>query len=99
MEKLHSHPSWQQIQEQFFATGAAAPVLAGLSGLIEQMTIEAFDASLAGGQLPAYLGVHSKSLRGCGCLRSQHSQNTAKPPRDFVFLSSRSQIRAKSMLD
>jgi [protein-PII] uridylyltransferase len=47
MEKLHSHPSWQQIQEQFFATGAAAPVLAGLSGLIEQMTIEAFDASLA----------------------------------------------------
>jgi [protein-PII] uridylyltransferase len=47
MEKLHSHPRWQQIQQQFFATGAAAPVLAGLSALIEQMTIEAFDASLA----------------------------------------------------
>ena len=30
----------------------------------------AFDAALAGGQCPAYLGVHSKSLRGCGCLRS-----------------------------
>src|ERR1700728_3919410 len=47
MEKLHSHPLWQQIQQQFFATGDAAPVLAGLSGLIEQMTIEAFEASLA----------------------------------------------------
>jgi [protein-PII] uridylyltransferase len=47
MEKLHSHPGWQQIQQQFFATGDAAPVLAGLSGLIEQMTIEAFEASFA----------------------------------------------------
>jgi [protein-PII] uridylyltransferase len=47
MEKLHSHPGWQQIQEQFMATGAAAPVLAGLSELIEQMTIEAYQASLA----------------------------------------------------
>jgi [protein-PII] uridylyltransferase len=47
MEKLHAHPRWQQIQQQFFATGAAAPVLAGLSGLIEQMTIEAFEATLA----------------------------------------------------
>jgi [protein-PII] uridylyltransferase len=47
MEKLHSHPRWQQIQQQFFATGDAAPVLAGLSELIEQMTIEAFEASLA----------------------------------------------------
>ncbi len=45
MEKLHSQPAWRQIQEEFFATGAAAPVLAGLSGLIEQMTIEAFQTS------------------------------------------------------
>jgi [protein-PII] uridylyltransferase len=47
MDKLHSHPRWQQIQQQFFASGEAAPVLAGLSTLIEQMTIDAFDESLA----------------------------------------------------
>jgi [protein-PII] uridylyltransferase len=47
MDKLHSHPGWQQIQRQFFATGAAAPVLAGLSELIQQMTIDAFEAALA----------------------------------------------------
>jgi [protein-PII] uridylyltransferase len=47
MQKLHSQPAWQQIQHNFVATGDAAPVLAGLSGLIEQMTIEAFQASLA----------------------------------------------------
>jgi [protein-PII] uridylyltransferase len=47
MEKLHSHPRWQQIQQQFFATGDAAPVLASLSELIEQITIDAFEASLA----------------------------------------------------
>ncbi len=46
MTKLHSRPAWQQIQEQFFATGDAAPVLAGLSALIESMTIDAFRASL-----------------------------------------------------
>jgi [protein-PII] uridylyltransferase len=47
MEKLHSRPGWRQIQEQFFATGDAAPVLAGLSGLIEEMTREVFQASFA----------------------------------------------------
>jgi [protein-PII] uridylyltransferase len=46
MTKLHSRPAWQQIQQQFFATGDAAPVLAGLSALIESMTIDAFQASL-----------------------------------------------------
>jgi [protein-PII] uridylyltransferase len=46
MIKLHSRPAWQQIQQQFFATGDAAPVLAGLSALIESMTIDAFRASL-----------------------------------------------------
>ncbi len=46
MEKLHSQPAWQQIQDHFFATGDAAPVLAQLSALIEQMTIDAFQASL-----------------------------------------------------
>src|SRR5580658_3606305 len=47
MEKLQSDPRWHQIQQQFFATGDAAPVLAGLSELIEQITIDAFEASLA----------------------------------------------------
>ena len=47
MEKLHTHPAWQRIQQQFFATGDAAPVLAGLSEVIEQMTIDAFEASFA----------------------------------------------------
>ncbi|HTW64762.1 MAG TPA: ACT domain-containing protein [Bryobacteraceae bacterium] len=47
MEKLHSQPVWHELQRQFFASGDAAPVLAGLSALIEGMTIEAFDAVLA----------------------------------------------------
>lgn len=47
MQKLHSRPEWQQIQQQFFASGDAAPVLAGLSAIIEQMTIAAFQSSLA----------------------------------------------------
>jgi [protein-PII] uridylyltransferase len=47
MQKLHSRSEWQQIQQQFFATGDAAPVLAGLSAVIEQMAIGAFQASLA----------------------------------------------------
>ena len=47
MQKLHSHPGWQEIQQHFYSTGEAAPVLAGLSALIEQMTIGAFQASLA----------------------------------------------------
>ncbi|HEX5228147.1 MAG TPA: HD domain-containing protein [Bryobacteraceae bacterium] len=47
MEKLHSQPGWQNIQKDFIATGDAAPVLALLSALIEQMTVEAFETSLA----------------------------------------------------
>jgi len=47
MQKLHSRPEWYEIQKQFVSTGDAAPVLAGLSALIEQMTIDAFQASLA----------------------------------------------------
>lgn len=47
METLHSQPAWQHIQQQFFATGEAAPVLAGLSTAIEQMTVDAYRASLA----------------------------------------------------
>jgi len=47
VDKLHSHPRWAQIQEQFFATGEAAPVLAGVSELVEEMTLCAFRAALA----------------------------------------------------
>ena len=47
MQKLHSTPGWHEIQRQFFATGDAAPVLAGLSELIEQITIDAFEESFA----------------------------------------------------
>jgi [protein-PII] uridylyltransferase len=47
MEKLHSQPVWRELQRQFFATGDAAGVLAGLSALIEGKAIEAFQASLA----------------------------------------------------
>ncbi len=47
MQKLHSQAGWLEIQQQFFVSGEAAPVLSGLSALIEAMTIEAFQASLA----------------------------------------------------
>ena len=47
MQKLHSRPEWHEIQHQFVSTGDAAPVLAGLSALIEQMAVEAFQGSLA----------------------------------------------------
>ncbi len=47
MDKLHSHPGWAQIQQQFLATGEAAPVLAGVSELVEEMTLCAFRAALA----------------------------------------------------
>jgi len=47
MLQLHSQPAWHDIQKQFFASGVALPVLAGLSALIEQMAIDAFQGSLA----------------------------------------------------
>jgi len=47
VDKLHSHPRWAQIQQQFFATGEAAPVLAGVSELVEETTLCAFRATLA----------------------------------------------------
>jgi len=48
MQKLHSRPEWHELQRQFFAAGDAASVLAGLSALIERMTVDAFQASLGG---------------------------------------------------
>ena len=47
MEKLQAYPAWDQIQRQFFEHGAAAPVLSGISGLVEEMTLRAFRATLA----------------------------------------------------
>ncbi|HYL76253.1 MAG TPA: HD domain-containing protein [Bryobacteraceae bacterium] len=47
MEKLHSNPRWQQLQQDFFATGDAAPVLAGITALTEEIALDAYRASLA----------------------------------------------------
>ena len=47
MDKLHSDARWARIQEQFLATGEAAPVLAGVSELVEERTLCAFRATLA----------------------------------------------------
>ena len=47
MEKLHSEAAWERIQRKFFESGEAAPVLAGLTGLIDEMALQAYQASLA----------------------------------------------------
>lgn len=46
MEKLQATAAWDRIQQAFFETGDAAPVLAGLTGLIDQIAIEAFQTTL-----------------------------------------------------
>ena len=63
MNKLHSQPAWHRIQGQFFATGDAAPVLAGLSEVIEAMTIDAFQASFRTASNP---GVAMLAVGGFG---------------------------------
>ncbi len=47
MEKLHSSPGWERIQREFFETGQAAPVMAGLTDLADQLAIQAYQAALA----------------------------------------------------
>jgi [protein-PII] uridylyltransferase len=47
VEKLHSNPAWSQIQQAFVGTANAAPVLSGLTELIDGMALQAFQASLA----------------------------------------------------
>ena len=47
MEKLHSNRRWLELQQAFFATGDAAPVLAGLNALTEEIACAAYNASLA----------------------------------------------------
>ena len=47
MDKLPSSPAWEQLRTAFFANSEAAPVLAGLSGLVDQIAIQAFRKTLA----------------------------------------------------
>ena len=46
MEKLQSSPEWLRIREEFYATGDAAAVQNRLTGVIDTLSIEAFDATL-----------------------------------------------------
>jgi [protein-PII] uridylyltransferase len=46
VEKLHSEPAWEAIQRKFTESGEAAPVLAGLTSLIDQLALRAYQASL-----------------------------------------------------
>ncbi len=46
-EKLHSSRSWDQIKQDFFSSGDAAPVLAGLTNVTDQIALQAYAASLA----------------------------------------------------
>ena len=47
LEKLHTSAEWQRIQREFFATGNAAAVQAGLTAVIDRLALEAFAATLA----------------------------------------------------
>src|SRR5258708_20544644 len=46
-EKLHSSRSWDQIKQDFFSSGDAAPVLAGLANMTDQIALQAYASSLA----------------------------------------------------
>ena len=46
MEKLQSGPAWNRIREEFYATGDAAAVQNQLTGVIDTLSIEAFDGTL-----------------------------------------------------
>jgi [protein-PII] uridylyltransferase len=47
VEKLHSEPAWERIQRKFFETGEAAPVLAGVTSLVDEWALRAYQTSLA----------------------------------------------------
>jgi [protein-PII] uridylyltransferase len=47
VEKLQSRPAWGQIQQRFFVHGEAGPVLAGISELVEEVTLCALQTALA----------------------------------------------------
>ena len=46
MEKLQSSPAWNRIREEFYATGDAAALQNQLTGVIDTLSIEAFDGTL-----------------------------------------------------
>ncbi|HYL35108.1 MAG TPA: HD domain-containing protein [Bryobacteraceae bacterium] len=46
MDKLQSSPAWEEIKQAFFSSGDPTPVLAALSGRVEEIALEAFRASL-----------------------------------------------------
>jgi len=47
VHKLPTSPAWEQLRTAFFTSGEAAPVLAGLSVLVEDTAIQAFRQTLA----------------------------------------------------
>ena len=47
LEKLHTSEEWQRIRGEFFATGNAAAVQAGLTAVIDRLAVEAFAETLA----------------------------------------------------
>ena len=47
MEKLQSNSRWCEIRQQFCSHGDPAPVLCGLTALIDQIAVEAYQASVA----------------------------------------------------
>ncbi len=46
LEKLHTSPAWMESRAKFYATGDAAAVHRALSSAIDQMSIQAFQATL-----------------------------------------------------
>ena len=48
MEKLQSSPAWSRIRDEFYATGDAAALQNQLTGVIDTLSIEAFDGTLRG---------------------------------------------------
>src|SRR4051812_4900849 len=46
MEKLQTSPAWNRIREEFYAAGDAAAVQNQLTGVIDTLSIEAFDGTL-----------------------------------------------------
>jgi [protein-PII] uridylyltransferase len=46
LDKLHNGEAWRRIREDFFATGDAAVVQRGLTGVIDGMSLEAFRSTL-----------------------------------------------------
>jgi len=57
VDKLHASPAWEQLRSAFLANGEAAPVLAGLSNLVEDIAIQAFRQTLAAAGAPAMVAV------------------------------------------